>query len=390
MESILRRTIQSVQTYDISYCKFLSANDTKSTGAHQSGYLVSKSAWQMFLNQEPKKGQNIKVNIRIKWQDDFETHSTFTYYGSAKNEFRLTNFGRHFPFREEKNTGDLFVLCKVNEDYFKAYILSHDEEIDDFLAAVNISSNQTNAIIPSQFQQTDEEKLSGCFYLFLKSIESGFPTTIELAKNARNCYNISYQITKEVIKSNPDKEIVNWLDAEYQLFKVIENDRYSLKIKTPFASVEEFIKTANTLLQRRKSRAGTSLEHHLAEVFRTFDLTFSTQSVTEANKKPDFLFPGIEAYLSSSFDHTKLFMLASKTTCKDRWRQVLNEADRIKVKHLFTLQQGISKNQLEEMYRSNVCLVVPAQYLKSFPKEFRNNILTLDSFIREVEATQKF
>jgi type II restriction enzyme len=82
-------------------------------------------------------------------------------------------------------------------------------------------------------------------------------------------------------------------------------------------------------------------------------------------------------------------MLASKTTCKDRWRQILNEADRIKTRHLFTLQQGISKNQLEEMYKYNVCLVIPKPYLSSYPKEFRARILTLDNFVSRTKVTQE-
>lgn len=228
-----------------------------------------------------------------------------------------------------------------------------------------------------------------CFSAFINSLKVDFPATIELSTNARNCYNGAYGITSKLIKANPDKEILGWLDAEFQLFKAIENNKYSERIKTPFATVEELIDTANTILNRRKSRAGKSLEHHLSEIFTTFELTFATQAVTEDNKKPDFLFPNIEAYLNPNFNNKNLVVLASKTTCKDRWRQVLNEADRVKTKHLFTLQQGISKNQLEEMYKYDVCLVVPKPYLTSFPKDFQNKILTLDTFVRHIEATQQ-
>lgn len=35
-------------------------------------------------------------------------------------------------------------------------------------------------------------------------------------------------------------------------------------------------------------------------------------------------------------------MLAVKTTCKDRWRQILNEADKIHQVHLFTLGRSFS------------------------------------------------
>jgi len=97
--------------------------------------------------------------------------------------------------------------------------------------------------------------------------------------------------------------------------------------------------------------------------------------ITENRKKPDFLFPSGRAYHDYAFPTVKLHMLASKTCCKDRWRQVLNEANRIKTKHLFTLQQGVSGPQLQEMRDNNVELIVPAPYMTSFPKEWRGFIV---------------
>ena len=135
-----------------------------------------------------------------------------------------------------------------------------------------------------------------CFLTYLRALDIDFPTTLDLATNARTCYINSYKITKEQIKSNPDNEILNWLKAEYELFKAIENERYSDIIRNPFPTVEDLIKTANTILNRRKSRAGKSLEHHLEEVFSIFKLIFQTQAITENNKKPDFIFPNIESY----------------------------------------------------------------------------------------------
>lgn len=110
--------------------------------------------------------------------------------------------------------------------------------------------------------------------------------------------------------------------------------------------------------------------------------------MTEDNKKPDFLFPNGEAYHNLLFPADKLVFLGAKTTCKDRWRQVLNEANRIETKYLFTLQQGISKNQLREMKHEHLKLVVPAPYRNSFDKEFQGEIETLSSFIKIVKAKQ--
>ena len=64
----------------------------------------------------------------------------------------------------------------------------------------------------------------------------------------------------------------------------------------------------------------------------------------------------------------KLASLAAKTTCKDRWRQVLNEADRLRSQNKFlcTLQQGISSAQLEEMKSEKVVSVVPQRYIATY------------------------
>ncbi len=77
-------------------------------------------------------------------------------------------------------------------------------------------------------------------------------------------------------------------------------------------------------------------------------------------------------------------MLAAKTTCKDRWRQVINEADRIGTKHLLTLQEGLSENQFREMTDAKVLLVVPAPLVKSYPASVQPHLQTLESFIADV------
>jgi len=389
MDNILASAIQAVQNSEVSFTKFITANDAGATGAHQAGFHIHKNSWKLFWDKPGIKGENKDKFVTINWQNNFETDSRFIYYGTGtRNEYRLTRFGRGFPFLNDENIGNLLILIKKCEDYYFAYVLKSDEDIDEFLAAFNISSNDINGIIPKQFQQTAADKLIRCFDEFIEILFADFPSTYELASVSRNCYKSAYNITIKDIENNPDQQILQWLDAEFQLFKAIENNRYSKRIELPFKSVEELVETANTILNRRKSRAGKSLEHHLEEVFRTLKLSYKTQVITEENKRPDFLFPNAEAYMDSDYNNDHLVFLAAKTTCKDRWRQILNEAERIKTKHLFTLQQGISKNQLEEMYKYDVCLVVPKPYLSSFPPEFRDRIKTLNTFIEMVKYTQ--
>lgn len=387
--SIVNLAVESVTKSLTSFCKFISANDAGSTGGHQAGFYIPKNSISLMFDVPGVKGENKERFITIRWQNDFETQSRFIYYGKGtRNEYRLTRFGLGFPFLTENNVGDLFILCHIDEDYFEGFVLQTDEDIEEFFVSFNISSNETNRLIDKGITVSAEENLLRCFKLYLATLRIDFPTTFELATRSRNCYINSFNIPPSQLLTNPDKELLNWLSSEYQLFKAIENVRYGERIQTPFESVEQLVECANTILNRRKSRAGKSLEHHLSEVFTRFQLRYQTQVVTEENKKPDFIFPDIQSYQNHLFDNSHLVFLASKTTCKDRWRQILNEADRIGIKHLFTLQQGISRNQLSEMYNAGVRLVVPKPYITSFPEDYRQRILSLSDFVRLVRSVQ--
>ncbi|MCR4590452.1 MAG: hypothetical protein K5668_06500 [Lachnospiraceae bacterium] len=104
----------------------------------------------------------------------------------------------------------------------------------------------------------------------------------------------------------------------------------------------------------------------------------------------NFLFPSEEAYHDPSFEVGKLCTLAAKTTCKDRWRQILNEADRLRDenKYLCTMQQGISASQMDEMLAERVVLVVPKAYHSAYPKEKRDRIWTLGRFVNYVKEME--
>lgn len=387
--AILEKAIQAAEISEVAFTKYITANDVGATGGHQAGFHLHKGAWPLFFDTPGEKGSNKDHFATIKWQDDFETQSRFIYYGKGtRNEYRLTRFGKGFPFLQDENIGDLLVIARQAPEYYEAFVLRSDDDIESFLAAMSISTASVNGIIPKKNEVSPRDVLSACFEAYINAVTVDFPTTLEIANSARGCYFKAHRVTDEMVKSKPDRELLNWIDAEFQLFKAFEMSRYSERIQRPFSSVEELVGVANTILNRRKSRAGKSLEHHLGEVFTISELHFDTQATTEGKKRPDFLFPNAAAYHNASFSEDKLLVLAAKTTCKDRWRQILNEADRVKTKHLFTLQQGISENQLTEMLKYNVQLVVPKAHLKSFPATFRDKILTLSPFIAKVQTLQ--
>ena len=382
------QAIKSVLNSEKGFCKFLSANDTGATGGHQSGILISKSAVEMMFSRQELAQTGIpKRTIKIRWQDDFETESCFTYYES-KNELRITRFGRGFPFLKPEQTGTLFVFTKQTDIDYSGYFLETDDEIEEFLVTFGISPTETNSLIDIQKVSAEtQEKLS--IQEFINNLDVDFPASDVMSAAARAIEEKTYDHI-EYIRLNPDEKIISWTNMEYTLFRALEYARYGEIITKGFQSVDEFVRVSNVVLNRRKSRAGKSLEHHLSAIFDGNCIEYSSQAVTEGNKKPDFLFPSQEAYHDHGFSVDYIVSLAAKTTCKDRWRQVLNEADRLKdkPKYLCTLQQGISGAQMDEMQAENVILVVPKPYIATYPKDRRDRIWTLARFVQYVKMIE--
>lgn len=385
-ESLVYKAIEAVNEGCQSYCKFLSANDTGDTGAHQAGIYVAKKAAGILFREFGIKGQNKDRLVRILWQNSFTTESRFIYYGrGSRNEYRITRFEKNFPFLRPDRTGDLFVLVQLADEDYVAYIFATEEEINTFLDAFGLSPTDAGSLIQTK-ELIPEEHVDDAINQYISSLVLDFPPSLEMALAARRLSQlIPNSLTQTII--NPDRALVSWIDMEYRLFRKIEFVRYRTLIEKGFSTVEEFIEIANMVLNRRKSRAGKSLEHHLASIFDENRLLYSKQPTTEGNKRPDFIFPSEYSYHNLKFPSSNLVFLGAKTTCKDRWRQILNEANRIQNKHLFTLQQGISLKQIEEMENEHVVLVVPSQYISAYPAEKRETIWSLKKFIAYTKET---
>lgn len=383
------KAVQAVFNGELAFCKFLSANDTGLTGGHQAGIYISKPSIPILFSEPGIKGSNKERWVKVKWQDGALTDTRFIYYGQGtRNEYRITNFGKGFPYLRPAYTGALFVLIRHTPDDYQGFVLNTDGEIEEFLSAFAMTPAETNKLIfPGLAPESTKEKV--LIDQYIASLTEDFPPSEEMSATAREINEKVFRNSNTVI-SNPDKILLDWTDAEYRLFKAIEHARYGDSIMKGFDNYDDFVSTANQIINRRKSRAGKSLEHHLAAIFDANKLFYTPQAVTEGNKRPDFLFPSQTAYHNSSFPAEKLVSLAAKTTCKDRWRQVLNEADRLKgkTKFLCTLQQGVSEAQMDEMQAENVVLVVPKPYIGAYPPSKQNNIWTLNRFVGYVKEVE--
>lgn len=192
---------------------------------------------------------------------------------------------------------------------------------------------------------------------------------------------------------DPDRALIAWMDREEQLFRRLERRIVAERISGGFqdpdgADVDGFLSFSLSVQNRRKSRAGQALEHHLEAVFTAQGIRYARGAETENRNKPDFLFPGQEEYRDAAFPSGRLTMLGAKSTLKDRWRQVLSEAQRIDDKHLLTLEPGISENQTDEMRAKRLQLVVPLRLHGTFRPAQRFWLLSVAEFLQIVRLRQ--
>lgn len=379
--------------------KRLSANDTLANGSHQAGpYFPRQLIFDLFpsLNKPERLNpkQTFNVNVDSHGSDTREVTATWynnKLHGGTRNETRLTNWGgKESPLLDPDNTGALVVFAfqrnvGSNANECRVWVCKNEFEeniIEDQVGPVDPGTGTTWSIDGDR-QISDE---SGSCWLSRNEIPapwlSAFPSGEEIIRLA---------VEKNQFRSETvDERLLLRRACEFQIFRSIENESELPGIRQGFQSLEDFLARAQSILQRRKARSGHSLELHVKTIFVEEELVVGTdfdhQPETESGRKPDFLFPSAAAYRDPLFPDNRLSMLAVKTTCKDRWRQILDESARIRIKHLLTLQEGVSENQFRQMKEANVQLVVPQRLISKYPESIRSELLTFNMFLNYIKA----
>lgn len=231
-----------------------------------------------------------------------------------------------------------------------------------------------------EFEEPDAQNLD----TIIEPLGTTFPSTAEFSELARG----SLQDVSPL--DDPDVALLAWLSHEEALFRRLERRIVAERLERGFvdsdgADVDGFIRFSLSVQNRRKSRMGHSLEHHLEAVFVAHEVRYARGVITENRQRPDFLFPSRQAYEAAPpVGATGLAMLGAKSTCKDRWRQILVEAAKIQDKHLLTLEPRISPAQTTQMATHSVQLVVPQPIHATYTTVQRHWLWTLADFIEHV------
>ena len=186
-----------------------------------------------------------------------------------------------------------------------------------------------------------------------------------------------------------DMALMAWIEREEILFRTMEKHIIAERLSQGFdGDVDGFLSFSLSVQNRRKSRAGLALENHLEILFQECNIKYTRTPITENKSKPDFIFPSIEQYRNSEFNSDGLTMLGVKSSCKDRWRQVLAEADRIKKKHLLTLEAAISNSQTDEMNAKSLQLIIPEKLHNTYSQEQQAWLMKVSEFTQHLLSQQ--
>ncbi len=303
---------------------------------------------------------------------------------------------------EKTKAGDYLILAEKKDGSLWAIVIERDSQaLSDILLSFNINSESNLQKFAEISQETLRKRdISPLVASLLHALGIPHPNDNEIlgemlekfgehfpATGVFSAYARSVSNYPDANAASADEVIVDWYNTEEYLFHTFENYLINKRLNESL-SPESFLEYAKSVLNRRKARAGQGLENHLESLFLARNVRFSRTPLTEGKSRPDFLFPSIEAYQDMNSPEDLLHMLGVKTTCKDRWRQILVEADRIQKKHLLTMQPAISSSQTDEMIKHGVQLVVPLSIHDSYSAKQRLWLMDVEDFIAEVRTSQ--
>lgn len=397
------------QYFEAVAAKKLSSVEVDPAKSHQHEFNGSKELKAVLRTSERTKFQTTFLWIEeenealseegtVTWYDAREDHPT-------RSEFRLFYPGNAVTSMAKE--GDTMFIARRTDNTILIVITSAGSTIEHQLYWLfgleipsgtgfklsEMSRNNPELDFAARFILDElgieiEEPENDRLDLLLKDFGGAFPSIAEFSKFARSTCAIEVNPIED-----PDSALLAYMDWEEKLFRRLERHIVSKRLREGFTSAEDedvegFIQFSLGVQNRRKTRAGNAFEDHFENILANNKVAYSRKKETENKAKPDFVFPNIDLYRVSAVPDSLLTMIGLKTTCKDRWRQVLPEAARIKEKHLLTLEPGISENQTNEMKAYSVQLILPSSLHKTYSNTQRSWLMDVKSFISLVKNRQ--
>ncbi|MDQ6986868.1 MAG: type II restriction endonuclease [Mariprofundaceae bacterium] len=187
------------------------------------------------------------------------------------------------------------------------------------------------------------------------------------------------------IKANFSALFDQMQDEIYQQYLKAENDSGQAVIDKLLAATGTIkFKDMNAFLmsifQSRKSRAGKAFEYIIRELFSRLSYPFAEQ-VDVDGATPDFIMPSEKSFRENPLGS---IIFTAKRTLRERWRQVVTEANKGYGFFLATLDNNITQNQINQAAKNKIYIVVPEK-LKETNDIYRDahSVLSFEQFFEQ-------
>lgn len=390
-----------------AYKRFSAVETGKNSNQHEFNGVTSMKA---ILGTERREFKAAFMWIGNTAEEMAQEHGSMTWYNSREGKPRSAEYRLYFStdfISKHANPGDLMVMGLRPEGIIQIIVCGWNSPLVGWLLHIfGFDCDEVGERFVSRDSAAMERELSPVMAIILGQlgIDPGHSEEDDLLDKMQQRFGETFPKTsvfsdfaretlpEEFSVTDPDAALIAFIAHEEKCFRIFERFIVDKRLDIGFYGenrVDDFISYSLQVHNRRKSRAGSALENHMEFLLRKRNIIFERGAVTEGRSKPDFLFPGAKAYHDNNFLQSLLTMLGAKTTAKDRWRQILAEANRISVKHLLTLQADISKNQIDEMESQKVILVVPRGIREGYGQDLQSRILCVSDFIDLVEERQR-
>jgi hypothetical protein len=314
---------------------------------------------------------------------------SYSVYNARAGKPRAAEYRLYFASTELQATAtasDILILVRPDDGFdLKGLIVSSGSELGRTLTAIleddGVELNKRFRQISAAIKTADlthllaeaAEPLESLNSLeFVRLADSDFLMRALQSGKLPGTKAMAAQATLIVRKAglsggDPDEELHSLLRVETTLFRYLEQeigqsalDRIGSSGRIDF---NQAVALVMSQLQSRKSRRGHSLQHHFADILTRYHISFSPQCETEHGETPDFVIPGCKEYRDAAFPADRLRMVACKSTLKERWGQILKEAQRIPKKYVLTLDTGLTDDVIDRITKNQLVLFLPKPLL---------------------------
>jgi hypothetical protein len=369
--------------------KLLAAVEVSASASHQHEFNAGLLRVALDLPKEKTSGELEIIYAGTDGEDPSGEMCGYTLYDSREGKPRSAEYRLYFNSTELQSNaapGDILIIVRADDGTnLKALVLPQESgpgraiaamlrvegiEIEDRFREITTVVRKMDLGELLLSTAKDETVLNASSFiaaadpaLIARALAAGgLPSTRAMADEAGRIVR-----SLRAGELTPDDQIHLSLEAETALFQHIE-ERVGQKWLDDLAAAGRIsFSDAATLvmrqLQSRKSRRGQSLQNHFRSVLDVHEIPYGAQCKTERGEKPDFIVPGCTQYADPSFADRSLRMVACKSKVRERWRQILEEADRIPEKYLLTLDPALTDDTVTKMLGTQLAVFLPRQVI---------------------------